>query len=501
MHWRIDIHDDEGGFTLIELVVALAILLTGIFGLLTGFASSQQLSLISERHAAMAHVAEKEIERLEGIAYASLELTSAPTASTTVGNPGYYVSGANYEWDRNNTSTTEPLVIDATNGTVPPTGTWTEGQLSGTMYDYITWTTDPKCSPGCPASQDYKRLIVGVTINGAPQPEAVYASSSIADPNAAPPQGVQNGNTGNPLQSPITDCKNSSGSIVPCEQGITNSTSPVYFLHDCSITASSCSSPSGNHGTHPTAGPISGLTCATTNLLGSLTALIGLGLTNGCPQPDVMDPTPPTGGSSQPCYQYSTDVSPTGYSCGSAIQPTCAGSGPGCGTTNGGASNPPSTNDCSGGAWANNLINLQTHFWVSSPVQVTTTFTGAGALNMYSQAVGGANALVSFCIELYRIPNEGVAGLPDLLLASLSPVALGGAAYVAATDPSTGGNWPSSPTQTSFAFNFTSNGTTVTLNPGDRLGVRIWVKVNLNVAINLIYDNPVYPAALQLNVQ
>jgi prepilin-type N-terminal cleavage/methylation domain-containing protein len=484
---------DERGFTLIELVIAMAVLLTGVFGLIAGFASTEQLSLISERHAAMAHVAEKEIERLEGISYSQLELTSTPTTSTTVGNPAYYINGTNYEYDRNNLTSTESLVLDATNGTVPPTQTWTEGQLSGTMYDFITWTSDPKCSPGCPASQDYKRLTVGVTINGAPQPQAVYASSSIIDPNAAPPQGVVNGNTGNPLDNPATQCKSSSGTLGPCEQGITNSTSPVYFLHDCSITAASCSSPATNHITDATSGPISGLLCATTNLLGSLTQLIGLGLTNGCPQPDVMDTTAPSGNSSQPCYQYSTDVSTTGYSCGAAIKPTCSSSTNGCGTD--------STSDCNGGSWVNNLINLQTHFWVSSPIQVTTTLTGAAALNMYSQMVGGANALVSFCIELYRIPNEGVAGLPDLLLAALNPVALGGAGYVAATDPSTGGNWPTAATQTSFAFNFTSSGTTVTLNPGDRLGVRIWVKVNLNAAVDLLYDNPVYPAALQLNVQ
>jgi hypothetical protein len=206
-----------------------------------------------------------------------------------------------------------------------------------------------------------------------------------------------------------------------------------------------------------------------------------------------MDTTPPTGTSTQPLYQYSTDAGTSGYPGGAAIQPTCASSTNGCGTD--------STSDCNGGGWVNNLINLQTHFWVSSPVQVTTTLTGAAALNMYSQTLGGVNALVSFCIELYRIPSEGVTGLPDLLLASLSPVALGGAGYVAATNPSTGGNWPTTPTQTSFAFNFTSSGTTVTLSPGDRLGVRLWVKVNLKAAVDLLYDNPVYPAALQLNVQ
>jgi hypothetical protein len=36
---------------------------------------------------------------------------------------------------------------------------------------------------------------------------------------------------------------------------------------------------------------------------------------------------------------------------------------------------------------------------------------------------------------------------------------------------------------------------------GHRLGIRIYAKVNLNVNLNVLYDNPSYPASLQLNSQ
>jgi hypothetical protein len=378
-------------------------------------------------------------------------------------------------------------VIDSTNGQVAPVQTWSEGTISGNIYDFVTWSTDSQCSPGCPTTQNYKRLTVAVTVTTGLKPNPVYSSSSIADPAAAPVQGIQNGNAGNPLASPATQCL-SGGQTVDCEAGIISGNPNTWFLHDCAATLSTCATPSSSHVTNPTSGPVASLLCTTS----TATAQQGTNL-GGCPTPDKMDTTPPSGPPTTPCYQYSTDVATTGYPCGTLIQPTCSSSTDGCGTGSAG--------DCSGGSWASNLVNVQTHFWVSSPLTATTTLTGDGALNMYSQAAGGVNAVVSFCIEIYRIPPEGTLGsvLTDIL--AWPPVALGGAAYVAPTDPSTGGNWPTSPTQTAFTFNFRGSQGAIALQAGDRIGVRIWAKVNLNTAIDLIYDNPGYPAQLQLNSQ
>src|SRR5437660_12776783 len=93
----------DEGFTMIEVVIALAILAIGVLGMILGFDSSRRLSLVSERHATMAHVSQREIERLEGVAYAQLGLTGTPGPSSSPSNPDYYVSGGSpltFQWDR-----------------------------------------------------------------------------------------------------------------------------------------------------------------------------------------------------------------------------------------------------------------------------------------------------------------------------------------------------------------------------------------------------------------
>ena len=46
--------DAQDGFTMVELMVAVSILVIGIVGTFVGFESSQRLSLVSERHATTA---------------------------------------------------------------------------------------------------------------------------------------------------------------------------------------------------------------------------------------------------------------------------------------------------------------------------------------------------------------------------------------------------------------------------------------------------------------
>jgi hypothetical protein len=146
--------------------------------------------------------------------------------------------------------------------------------------------------------------------------------------------------------------------------------------------------------------------------------------------------------------------------------------------------------------------------WVGSPVTADTTLTGDGALSMFSQLQQGsasANAVVTLCIALYDIPptNNVVGSLADILLSGFQPSVIGGATYTPATDPSTGTNWPTAgPTQTSFTFRFLSSPTSVYVVPvGHRLGIRVWVNVNVNAAVNLLYDNPNYPSFVELNSQ
>jgi hypothetical protein len=123
---------------------------------------------------------------------------------------------------------------------------------------------------------------------------------------------------------------------------------------------------------------------------------------------------------------------------------------------------------------------------------------------LFTQTQGGANPIVSFCVEVYDVPPSGSAGsLKDLDVVgatpSWTPKDLGGAAYIPPTDPSTGGNWPLGTAETSFAFAFSQ--TAVTIPAGDRVGLRIWMKSNQNSPIAVMYDNPSYASQVQLNSQ
>ncbi|HWF36758.1 MAG TPA: hypothetical protein VG295_15360 [Solirubrobacteraceae bacterium] len=478
---------DESAFTMIELVVAMFVLIVGIMGMFMGFISSQRASLVAERETSMVHIAQQQIEYVQGIPYSQVGMSAAPTTSTDSTNPDYYVSsGANptFQWNRT-AGTAESLDIDtSTPGVVLPVQNWSEGRFSGQIYDFVTWTTDPNCSPACPATQDYKRITVAVTMqtSGA-QPHAVYVSSVIADPPAA---------GGNPLTSPGTSCTNAAGVSSPCTSLIDSGNPNTYYLHDSPATSSTAVAPSSDHATHSTVATASGGTCTT-----SITSALTLANITGCPTPDLMDNTPPAA-SDTTLYHYSTDQLANGaYSGGRILQPLCS-SGACTGSTGGGSG---ATTDCDGNSAFSGLLNVQAGFWVSSPVTATTTLTGDGGLSLFSQTVGGAQAVVSFCVEIYDIPpSSGPSGtLGDIL--AWPPVALGGAGYVAQTDPATGGNWPTSANQIAYIFNFRGSNGTVDIATGDRIGVRVWFKANSNTALDLLYDNPLYPTELQLNTQ
>jgi hypothetical protein len=476
--------------TLIEVVIAVTVLTIGILGMGMGFDASQRLNLVSERHAAMVHVAQREIERVEGIPYSQVGLTSAPSSSSNQANPDYYVSGSSFQWDRT-AGSSETLDVDATNGTITTVQSWSEGQLGGEIYDFVTWATDPKCSPGCPVNSDYKRITVAVTMSGGLHPNPVFVSSVVSDPQSTPLGGITNGNAGNPLADPSTTCTDASGHTGKCIAGIDAGDPNTYFLHDWPATNSGTPPvPSSDHSTHPTVGAVSGLTC--TSLLG----LIGI-LSNiaGCPVPDLMDSHPPSGTATSTLYHYSSDQGTTGYPGGRLLQPTCTGGL--CSSGTGGGTG--STSDCNNGNWVNTLLNVQSELWVTPTLSTNTTFTGDGGISVFSQALNGVGATVSFCIEIYDVPASGSSGIADLFAAP--PVALGGAGYVAATDPYTSSNWPTSLSQVSFVFNFRGSSGPITIAAGHRLGVRVWVKATTNTPIDLMYDHVAYPAQVQLNSQ
>ena len=149
----------EDGFTLIEILAASLVLAIGIGALTTILISSRKVVNDSERREAATAVAEQAIEDVQAMPFAQIGLSSPPTNGTTLDpyEPDYYVNGPNYRPDhRNPSAPPEPLVMT---GTLPPTESWSDGRLSGTVHHYVTETTL------APASA-LKRITVAVTVSG-----------------------------------------------------------------------------------------------------------------------------------------------------------------------------------------------------------------------------------------------------------------------------------------------------------------------------------------------
>lgn len=185
----------EDGFTLVELLVAILLLTVGLLGLIGAFDSARKLNLLSERRTSMAHRAQLEIERLQAIPYSELAMSSAPTHSSSITNPDYYVKEGTtkYQYGEKETEV-ESLITSGGKISREPTGRkcskevgaceWSDGEVSGNVYDFVTWYSEPKglCTKEekpCP-----KRITVVVTANvpsGNHEPHAVRVSTLVSE--------------------------------------------------------------------------------------------------------------------------------------------------------------------------------------------------------------------------------------------------------------------------------------------------------------------------------
>ncbi|MCA1690024.1 MAG: hypothetical protein LC720_06195 [Actinobacteria bacterium] len=470
--------EGESGFTLVELLVAILLVVVGITALIGVFDAARRLSVVAERRTTMIHRAQLELERIESLpfAQAAMQAWPLPTHSTDPAQPDYYVPtgpAAVFQYDRGS-PTTESLAIDATNGTLSFTPTpWSDGRLSGSVYVFVTWTSDPNCVGGtiCPASADYRRVTVEVTLNGAASASRpAIVSSLIVDPNATP-SGAPANSAQNPLQSPAIQCQNAAGQTVACTNGLGGGTPNTWFLYDTPAMTfagnllgaynTTRQTIAGGHSTHPTIATLNASLCTPLSPLAVLAA--------GCQNPDLMGGPPPPQDASTPVtpYCYATDVGclATGGRPIRRDAGTCA------------AANPWTQSDNGKGA-----------FWVTPPLAAATTLTGDGGMTLFTQTSTGLAASVTICVGIYVVP----ASLLGLI--TLPPVALGVVAY-------TGVAWPGVPTPVSFNFNFLGSAATQLVAANNRIGVRVWLAASASTDATLIYDHPNFASKLQLNSQ
>ena len=156
----------EDGFSIIELIAALSILLVGILGVAATLSKSRDVVTTAEVREIAVHRAERELERLRSVAYDNLAITHVPADSADPTDPAFYIEGTQYQWDPANAASVAPLVVAA--GGTEPLQQWTDTRVgtsdvrvSGTVQVYVTNFVD-----SVPGVAQAKRVIVGVTVNG-----------------------------------------------------------------------------------------------------------------------------------------------------------------------------------------------------------------------------------------------------------------------------------------------------------------------------------------------
>lgn len=174
--------EPEHGFSMIELVVAVALAAVALIAVVGSFDSSRTLIGRAERLETATHIGEQELERFLVKDYATVGTATLPVHSADQFDPRYFVraDGSGYQWDQSVSTRVEPFV--SATGTLTPSSAWTDGatRLSGQVWRFVTWIDDPSIA----GTQDAKRVTVAVTVAGN-KTKPVTLSSIIWDKRSA----------------------------------------------------------------------------------------------------------------------------------------------------------------------------------------------------------------------------------------------------------------------------------------------------------------------------
>lgn len=225
---RADMIADQGGFTVVEVLMAVLVLTVGMITLIGAFEPARKLGTQAELRQVASAAAEQELQRVQALPWSKMAMKAEPATSVAQhvsDAPCSQTTGPTtlhcYQWDWSGAKPAEGVVVDATNGdpTANPTN-WTTTvstsngaiRLRGSTYHYVTWTTDKECTAvACGGSSDYKRITAIVTIAGLRNP--VELSSLVTNPAASATGGSD------PLGDTSVTCTDNSTSTpvtVPC---------------------------------------------------------------------------------------------------------------------------------------------------------------------------------------------------------------------------------------------------------------------------------------------
>jgi prepilin-type N-terminal cleavage/methylation domain-containing protein len=442
---------DEAGFSLVELLIAMALTAVGVAATLSVFGASGRTTVISQNTEVGAQQAQAELDRLSKLRYGELALTSTPVNSSDPKNPNYRVSGGNFNV---RSGLTEPLVTEAGEGSTakvdPGPSTFAVGQegstITGKIYRYVTWRDENCPANVCDGSQNTKRVIVAVSLDpiaNSVQRAPLWFSTVIADPSAAPPDytGTAGGNG------------SGTGS---------NTSAQIFYLYDQPCADEdwddfSYVAPSGAHDTRSTAqtGPSGGTNSTCENDPEA-----------NQPTPDLMGTTPPPGNSSTPIYEYSADLAGD-YLGGLAM-------------TRKGSSCRSSYSTSEAGSPTN--YKYAVHAWTTPEFDQEFVLSGRATVSIWTETVGAASGRGFMCATLLERRVSGQLPTDTVLASSTYDVS----------------TWPASPRRLSFTFTVPQP---AEVDADRQLVLVLHLRQESAQDVALLYDHPSYQSLLEVETE
>jgi prepilin-type N-terminal cleavage/methylation domain-containing protein len=431
----------EDGFTLIEVLIAVAVMSVGVAATMRVFGAAGRTTLRAQQHEVAVQQAQAEADRLAALPYGEIALTSAPPASSDPTNPGYKVSGGTFAV---RSDLSEALVLTPGAGASPRVEPGPEtfavgnagATTTGKLYRYVTWR-DENCPLNlCEGQQNTKRLIVAVTMDALPGTSVsapVWVSTIVVDPNTAPP-----GSQAPPGNAP------GGGDAV---------TADSFYLYDTPCGEGARVAPSGSHPTRDTA-----------SVAGTASGSSTCEHPDPGHQPDLMGDSAPPGNTSTPVYEYSADLSGD-YLGGLAMVNA--------GTTCAHSYSPAHAEDPEGPSkWS-------VHAWSTGAMPQAYQLDGQVTLSLFTSTLGEASGNGRLCATL--IDRAVTDGVP-------ADNVLGSAVYDL---PS----WPLSMRRVTFTFNL---GDADSIPAGNRLVLALHLRAESAHDVALLYDHPLYPSLLEV---
>jgi type II secretory pathway pseudopilin PulG len=453
----------EGGFTIVEVVVAAMVLAIGAlttFGLLTAATKNTQRAKATQ---VALNRAQQELEAMRSLTNDQLAMTATPAHSSNPLSSNYRVTGGTFALIRQPPSSYATMVANGGSlygggfvegGIIGPGPTpFTSGDVTGDVYRYVVWRDDANCPAStCPGAQDYKQIVVAVKLdtpgNQSGERGYVEVASDFIDP----------------ADSALNDPIPGANGVVTAQQ---------FYLSDTPCGAGGVTTRqdiAGDHLLHNTLG-----TCASGLQSGTRRGAPDTLLLGGPPDPDPLDPLNPS------LFDYADD---------SYLEPTPD-------TDKGVQIRRDDTSNCHYVPSGTTNPESQVHRWVTDPMVSAFTMTERATLEFYTRTLGDALYSGTLCVYLFKRHETGTA--PNIVATDTQLTDKSGGLPYWIYRPGGNGLWPSG-AWTRVRLTMSFNGAPYTIPAGDRLGLALSVERSNTPAdaIPIMYDHPLYPTRVEV---